>query len=179
MGFLVIDRYLERPRRRFSYRRWRERARLRGRLMDEALAYRVEDDLLLVKPLTYMNRSGVAVRGIVKRFELRLEDCLIVYDDFDIPWGRLRAKAQGGSGGHKGMASIIEELGSAEIPRLRIGIRGEGFQENLTDYVLGGFTPGELGELDQILNRAVGAIDIFYENGIERMMEEVNRPEPT
>jgi len=131
--------------------------------------------LLLVKPLTYMNRSGLAVREIVERFKLNPEDCLIIYDDFDIPLGKLRARAKGGPGGHKGLESIIEELGTEEIPRLRIGIGREGFHGDLTAYVLGHLTPAELEVLDQVLERAVEAIDLFYEEGIDVMIQEVNR----
>jgi len=180
LGFMVIDHYLERLRRqahRGLFARWWRQTRLRGRSIDQALVYRVKDDLLLVKPLTWMNRSGLAVRGIVERFDLEPEDCLIIYDDFDIPLGRLRARARGGPGGHRGLKSIIEELGTEEVPRLRIGIRKENFRGDLTDYVLGRFTPEELEKIGQALDRAVEAINIFYEEGIEQMMNEINRAE--
>jgi len=198
LGFLVIDHYLKRlrpssslrellyPNKRYGHQ---SRARLRGRRVDQALVYRVEEDLLLVKPLTYMNRSGLAVREIAERFKLKLENCLIVHDDFDIPLGKLRARARGGPGGHKGLGSIIAELGTAQVPRLRIGIGREdlypkdGHRQGellvpvvwVTDYVLGRFTPEELAVLERVLERAVEAIDLFYEGGIEQVMEEVNR----
>jgi len=178
LGFMAVDRYLARLRGQPSrglLAGWRERARFRSRRVDQALVYRAKEGLLLVKPLTYMNRSGLAVREIVERFKLRPEDCLIVYDDFAIPLGGMRARARGGSGGHKGMESIIAELGTEEIPRLRLGIGREGLRGELTDYVLGRFTPEELEIIEQVLERAAGAIDLFYEEGIERMMNEVNR----
>jgi len=181
LGFMVIDRYLERLRGQApqgAFAGWWRRVRLRGRSISRTLVYRVKDDLLLVKPLTWMNRSGVAVREIVERFELEPQDCLIIYDDFDIPLGRLRARARGGPGGHRGLGSIIEELGTEEVPRLRIGIRKENFRGDLTTYVLGRFTPEELEVLEGVLDRAVGAINIFYEEGIEQMMNEINRVEP-
>lgn len=169
---MVIDRYLERLRgERGPLARWR----LRPRRVGQALVYRAEGDLLLVKPLVYMNRSGLAVRGIVERFGLEPSDCLIIYDDFDIPLGQLRARARGSSGGHKGLESAIAELGTEEVPRLRIGIGKEGLHGDLTDYVLGRFTPEELIVIDHVLQRAVAAIDLFYEEGIERMMNEINR----
>jgi PTH1 family peptidyl-tRNA hydrolase len=174
LGCIVIDRYLKRLRGKLL-RGLLARMRLRPRRVDHALVYRAKEDLLLVKPLTYMNKSGLAVREIIERFKLKPEDCLIVYDDFDIPLGRLRARAKGGPGNHKGLKSIIEELGSEEIPRLRIGIGKEGFCGDLTDYVLGRLTPEELEVLEGVLERAVAAIDLFYEKGIEKMMQEINR----
>ncbi|MFQ6117302.1 MAG: aminoacyl-tRNA hydrolase, partial [Candidatus Bipolaricaulia bacterium] len=177
LGFMAVDRYLARlrGRPRGLLAGWRERARLRSRRSDRALVYRAKEGLLLVKPLTYMNRSGLAVRETVERFGLEPADCLIVYDDFDIPLGELRARARGGPGGHRGMESIIAELGTEEIPRLRIGIGREGFEGELTAYVLGRFTPEELEIIEQVLDRAVEAIDLFYEEGIDQMMNEVNR----
>lgn len=182
LGFLAVDHYLERLRegrpnsgrllqRLRGWRRWR------GRVLDQARVYHPKEDLLLVKPLTYMNKSGLAVVRLVQRFELSLEDCLIVYDDFALPWGRLRLRAKGGSGGHGGLESIIAELGTEAIPRLRIGIGREGVEGDLTPYVLGRFTPEELRDLPRILDRAAGAIDLFYRLGIGRAMEEVNRAE--
>jgi PTH1 family peptidyl-tRNA hydrolase len=182
LGFLVIDRYRRRRHRESCagpfVRRWRAKRELRGRPLDQARVYRIQEDLLLVKPRIYMNRSGLAVRAIVRRFELRLEDCLIVCDDLALPWGRLRARAKGSAGGHGGLASIIAELGTEEIPRLRIGIGREGVRGDLAPHVLGRFTPVELRELDGILDRAAGAIDLFVEGGIARVMDSVNRAEP-
>lgn len=177
LGFLVIERYLERQRAQPCFSGFLNRVRLRGRRLDQALVYRVKDDLLLVKPLTYMNRSGLAVKEIVRRFGLRLEDCLVVCDDLALPWGRLRLRAKGGAGSHRGLASIIAELGTEEIPRLRIGIGREGLQGDLTSYVLGRFTPEELAQLEPVLERVAGAIDLFYEQSIERLMGEINRTE--
>ena len=177
LGFLVIERYLERQRAQPCFSGFLNRVRLRGRRLDQALVYRVKDDLLLVKPLTYMNRSGLAVKEIVRRFGLRLEDCLVVCDDLALPWGRLRLRAKGGAGSHRGLASISAELGTEEIPRLRIGIGREGLQGDLTSYVLGRFTPEELAQLEPVLERVAGAIDLFYEQSIERLMGEINRTE--
>ena len=177
LGFLVIDRYLERLRPQASLPRLLSSVRLRGRRLGPALVYRVKGDLLLVKPLTYMNNSDLAVKAIISRFGLRLDDSLVVCDDLALPWGRLRLRAKGGAGGHGGLASIIAELGTEGIPRLRIGVGREGVQGDLTPYVLGRFTPEELLELDAILDRAARAIEIFAEGGIARAMSEVNRAE--
>ncbi|MCR4405253.1 MAG: aminoacyl-tRNA hydrolase [Candidatus Acetothermia bacterium] len=177
LGFLAIDRYLERLRAQASFPRLFGRLRLRGRRLDRALVYRGKGDLLLVKPLTYMNHSGLAVKAIISRFGLRLEDSLVVCDDVALPWGRLRARAKGGAGGHGGLASIIAELGTEEFPRLRIGIGKEGLQGDLAPYVLGRLTPEELARLEPVLARVARAIDLFHEGGIEPVMNEVNREE--
>jgi PTH1 family peptidyl-tRNA hydrolase len=166
LGFMVIDRYLDGLQASCPVQ-WAGRASV----------YRVNEDLLLVKPLTYMNRSGLAVSEIVKQFRLDLEDCLIIYDDCDIPMGELRARTGGGAGGHRGMESIIEELGTEEIPRLRVGIGKEGLQGDLSDYVLSSFTVEELEGLGRTLDRAAAAIPLFHKGGVKRMMDELSRPE--
>ncbi|MGQ9734794.1 MAG: aminoacyl-tRNA hydrolase, partial [Candidatus Bipolaricaulia bacterium] len=166
LGFLAIDRYLAglRPAGQGWFRRWWSGwSLLRARKVDQALVYRPKGDLLLVKPLTYMNRSGLAVKELLTRFPLEVSDCLVICDDVRLPLGRLRARARGGSGGHGGLASIIAELGTEEIPRLRIGIGREGLRGDLVPYVLGRLTSGELARLEPVLERVAGAIDLFYE----------------
>lgn len=178
LGFLVIDRYLELLRPQAFLPRLLSSGRLRGRRLDRALVYGAKADLLLVKPLTYMNNSGLAVKELLARFLLEVSDCLVICDDVRLPLGRLRARARGGSGGHGGLASIIAELGTEEIPRLRIGIGREGLPEDLTSYVLGRLTPEEKARLEPVLGRVARAIDLFYAQGIDRLMGEINRPEP-
>jgi len=183
LGFLAIDRYLEELRRRapppsplqalLSREARLARARLRGRRLDEALIWRPKEDLLLVKPLTWMNRSGLAVREVVERFGLELGDCLIIYDDLSLPLGELRARAKGSAGGHRGMGSVIEELGTEEVPRLRIGIGKPNWQGDLTAYVLGEFTPEEWPIIERALTRAARAIEVFREQGLERLISTV------
>lgn len=180
LGFLAIDYYLAQfcPAGQGWFRRWwSERTRLRARRVDRALVYRPKGDLLLVKPLTYMNRSGLAVKELLARFPLELSDCLIICDDVRLPLGRLRARARGGHGGHGGLASIIAELGTEEFPRLRIGIGKEGLQGDLAPYVLGRLAPEELARLEPVLGRVARAIDLFYAHGLEPVMNEVNREE--
>lgn len=181
LGFLALDRYLAglRPAGQGWFRRWWGKWSLfRARKVDQALIYCPKRDLLLVKPLTYMNRSGLAVKEVLARFPLEVSDCLVICDDVRLPLGRLRARARGGHGGHGGLASIIAELGTEEFPRLRIGIGKEGLQGDLVPYVLGRLTPEELARLEPVLARVARAIDLFYEQGIDRLMGEINRPEP-
>ncbi len=97
------------------------------------------EQVFLLKPMTYMNLSGVAVKRAFRSLDLGLDDILVIYDDIALPFGRIRLRAQGSAGGHKGMISIIAHLGSLEFPRLRIGIEGEDPRRDLSDYVTGSF----------------------------------------
>lgn len=165
LGFLAVDRYLELSSRKPEPLE-----------CTRALCYRL-GNILIAKPLTYMNLSGLAVLEIRERFHLAPEQFLIVYDDYALPFGVLRVRARGGSGGHHGMESIIEVLGTEEIPRLRLGI-GIGTNQpldDLTAYVLSRFTPEEQKELDGFLTRAAEAIDCFFQKDINAVMNEFNR----
>ncbi len=167
VGFEVVDLY-----------RTIHRVRARGRMQHSALVYSW-DDLLLVKPLTYMNESGRAVRGVLAQHGLSPRDALVVYDDLDLELGRIRLLASGGPGSHKGIGSVLAALGTEDIPRLRIGIETEGRAETGSDYVLDRFTPEEWQTVVPALDRAVEAIDLFRTVGIDAAMTRVNRkPDP-
>src|SRR5579862_8875786 len=107
-------------------------------------------DLLLVKPLTYMNESGIAVRKVLARERAPLSELLVVVDDFALPFGKLRFREGGGPGGHNGLRSIIGELGTEKFSRLRVGI-GEP-DENAVDHVLSQFRRSERQRLDELLD---------------------------
>ena len=130
--------------------------------------------LLIVEPMVYMNVSGIAVKEICQRHSIAPRDCLIVYDDYAIPFGRLRARKSGGAGGHHGMESVILELGTEEIPRLRIGIGRDQPLTDLAEYVLGEFTAKEQTQLPDILSRAADAIECFVQTDIETVMNRFN-----
>ena len=177
LGFLALDRYLARywPRRvrprsqgipfpPLPLPRWR-------RALPEALLCRPTPELVLLKPLTYMNRSGVAIARLLDRFALEPKDCLIVYDDVALPLGELRARARGGAGGHKGMASVIEALGTTAIPRLRLGIDGEEKPDDLVRFVLSEFTSEEWPRVEGMLDRAAAALDRFHHGGIAGVLD--------
>ncbi len=141
---------------------------------DFSLVYRVSDTVLLVEPMVYMNVSGIAVQEVCQRYSIAPRDCLIVYDDYAIPFGRLRARKSGSAGGHHGMESVISELGTEEIPRLRIGIGSPQPIRDLTDYVLGEFAEEEQAQLPDILSRAADAIECFVQSDIETVMNRFN-----
>jgi PTH1 family peptidyl-tRNA hydrolase len=129
---------------------------------------------IVAQPQMYMNLSGIPVREIVNWYKINLEDLLVVYDDMDIPFGQLRIRADGSAGGHNGMKSIIQELGTDKFARLRIGIgRGQGAN---TAHVLSRFTTDEATAIEQSITDAVDAILLWSDRGIIDAMNIVNRP---
>ncbi len=129
--------------------------------------------VLLVKPQTYMNLSGPAVRQVADYYHVAPPDVLAVVDDAALPLGRLRARRGGSAGGHNGLKSLIQHLGS-EFPRLRIGVgRGESGVD-LADYVTGRFPPPVNAEVEAAVLRAADAAEMFISDGIERVMNTFN-----
>ncbi|MFI5333749.1 MAG: aminoacyl-tRNA hydrolase [Chlamydiales bacterium] len=127
--------------------------------------------VFLLLPLTYMNSSGEAIRACKEYFDIKLSDLLVICDDAALPFGKLRFRAKGSSGGHNGLQSIAEHLGTTEYPRLRIGIGQEG---ELADYVLGKFTPEETKALPEVAETVGSAIDKWLSSGIEGAMRAFN-----
>jgi PTH1 family peptidyl-tRNA hydrolase len=129
-------------------------------------------DLTLAKPLTFMNESGLAVRKILKRENAPLVDLLVVADDFALPFGKLRFREGGGPGGHNGLGSIIDELGTEKFSRLRIGI-GEP-DRNAIDHVLSTFAPDERQRLDELLDEAADAVEAWAREGTNKAANRFN-----
>lgn len=128
--------------------------------------------VLLVKPLTYMNLSGKAVQPLLHWYKAELSNLIVVYDDMDLPVGTLRLRAEGGSGGHKGLTNIIERLASREFARLRLGIgRPDG---EAIDWVLGTFGPEEKEIVAEMVTRAADALECWNAQGIVKAMNEYN-----
>jgi PTH1 family peptidyl-tRNA hydrolase len=134
------------------------------------------DEVVVAKPRTFMNASGESVHLLVKKFEISLHDLLVVHDDIDLPLGKIRLRQGGGSGGHKGMDSIIACLGSQDFPRIRIGIgRPEGEEEEETvAHVLGAFSAQESKIIDETIPKVVEALRCFLIEGIEAAMNKYN-----
>lgn len=131
-------------------------------------------DHLVVFPQTFMNLSGRAVAAVVQAFTLKPEALLIVYDDVALPFGRLRLRPGGGAGGHNGMASVLEALGTRAVPRLRLGIGDDVPADDLVGYVLAPFTPEEEKRLPDFLIRAARAIDYCVRQGLTAAMNRFN-----
>lgn len=137
--------------------------------------------VLVAKPLTFMNLSGDAVRLLLNAYAESPQDLIVVYDDIDLPLGKLRIRQNGSSGTHNGMRSIVGRLASENFPRLRFGVKGPGYseQDRLRDYVLDEFDATEQEALQQSIGRAVDALVLFARGDLRRAMNEFNRePEP-
>jgi peptidyl-tRNA hydrolase, PTH1 family len=135
-------------------------------------------DGYIVKPLTFMNLSGDAVSQFARYFGVAAADTLIVVDEAQLPFGRLRARARGSAGGHNGLKSVIERLGTQEFPRLRLGVGRGDSRRDLADHVLSKFEPGERAELETFIARAADAAEMFAVDGIGKVMNTYN-PEVT
>jgi PTH1 family peptidyl-tRNA hydrolase len=131
------------------------------------------EKIVLVKPQTYMNLSGVAVRKFVDFYNLKLDDLLVIYDDVDFEVGKFKIKRGGSSGGHNGINNVIENLKTNEINRIRIGISKN--EIPLIDYVLGKFSKEEDEKINSILETISNIIDDFSVNNINKLMEKYNR----
>ena len=139
-------------------------------------------EVLLVKPRTFVNLSGRAVAALMRRYDVAPLDVLVVCDDLDLPLGALRVRAGGSHGGHKGVKSIVEAIGSQDFPRIRIGIgrpqvAGEPTYEpeEVAEYVLAPVTAGERRLLDEAVARAAVAVAVILTEGIEAAMSRFNR----
>ena len=168
-GFWVLDRVAARHGLRFSERDYKSQI-ARGSIDGERV--------VLLKPQTYMNLSGEAV-GRARR-DLRLDPAqvLVVYDEADLPLGRIRVREGGGSGGHNGMESVIGALGGKGFPRVRIGIGRPGTGKIPIDYLLEGLHPEERKELDDAIERAADAVETVLTEGVRAAMNRFNSPDP-
>ena len=132
------------------------------------------NDIALVKPTTYMNNSGVAVADYCRYFQNTPEELLVVYDDIDLPLGTLRFKPNGGSGGHKGMESIIYQLESEDFNRLRIGISAENEMGPSERYVLSPFPKDWKEKINEMIEKACDGIDYFLTHDMKETMNKFN-----
>ncbi len=127
------------------------------------------EKIILLKPQTFMNLSGEAVIEIVRFYKLKIEDIIIIYDDLDMEFGKMRIKDSSSSGGHNGIKNIINHLGTQDFMRIKIGINNPN-KRDVKTFVLSRFSKDELGQLDQILNKVSSACDYFInEDSIEQM----------
>ncbi|MGI6777323.1 MAG: aminoacyl-tRNA hydrolase [Acetivibrionales bacterium] len=133
------------------------------------------DKVILVKPQTYMNLSGDSIREIIEWYKTPVENLIIIYDDIDLPLGKLRIRPKGSSGTHNGMKSVIYQLQSDEFPRVRIGIGSPPENYDMVDYVIGRFTDEERNTIDKMVKLAAEAVEEIIKAGIDPAMNKYNR----
>jgi PTH1 family peptidyl-tRNA hydrolase len=129
-----------------------------------------EIPLMLVKPLAFMNRSGESLRLLRSKYGFEAEDLIVVLDDLNLPFGRLRIRERGSAGGHRGLESVLEVMGTDEIFRLRLGIGEERMPEDKAPFVLSDFSRERLPELEEMIGKACGAVRSIVRDGVTKAM---------
>lgn len=163
-GFMVADTLADEAGVQFESRRYGDMARIRVK----------NCELIVLKPSTFMNLSGVAVRYWMNKEKLPLENLLVVVDDMALPFGSLRLRKQGSDAGHNGLKNIADQLGTRNYARLRFGIGNDFPRGGQVDYVLGKFSPEEMTEMPRILRKAAEAVKSFCLSGIDFAMTHFN-----
>ena len=166
LGFMLIDRLLTTANGR------RFRSESSAKIAEVELA---GQRVLLVKPQTYMNLSGDAVRPLLERYaDGKPAELLVASDDVALPFGMIRVRARGSAGGQKGLKSIIERLGTQEFARVRLGVKPDHPLDDLSRYVLSPIRNRDREQLDETLDRAVEAVTVILSEGVERAMARFN-----
>ncbi len=164
IGFMIADRFARAHEVDFA------RKRFNAQIAEGDLS---GQRILLVKPQTFMNLSGDAVGKLFAFYKIAPHDLLVIYDDLDLPLGKMRLRSRGSAGGHHGMESIIARIGTSDFPRLRVGI-GRPDPDADIDHVLGSFDVAERAMMDETFARAVDAIDTWLADGITVAMNRFN-----
>jgi len=172
VGFLCLDHYAEAKGVKFTRTAWQSRI---------ATFDHGGRNVVLAKPRTFMNLSGGAAQALVHSLRIPVERLLVVYDDVDLPPGRVRVRPSGGAGGHNGMRSIISNLGSDHFPRVRVGIGRPGgmnaramLDDALIEYVLGAFSQEEEAIIDEAIGRVNDVLDCIIMEGVDAAMNGFN-----
>ncbi|MFA6172788.1 MAG: aminoacyl-tRNA hydrolase [Kiritimatiellales bacterium] len=167
IGFLVLDELAARQNISFRRNWWLPQQTANGLIGREKVR--------LVKPQTFMNRSGRTVGPVLRKEGGKTGDLLVVFDDVALGWGQLRVRAQGSAGGHNGVQSILEALGDGAFGRIRIGIGPKPDSVPLSNYVLGPFSDAERQSLKDVVSRAADAVEMVCTAGVEQAMNCFNR----
>ncbi|HUK53259.1 MAG TPA: aminoacyl-tRNA hydrolase [Candidatus Binatia bacterium] len=166
LGFLTLDLVAERAGIRV------ERPEAKSHIGRGRIG---EHEVVLAKPLTFMNLSGIAVRDLAARYEVAPERVLVVVDDVALPWGSLRIRERGSAGGHNGLKSVIGALGTDEFVRLRLGIQPDHPVGDLGAYVLHPMRKVELEAAAELVEKAADAVECVVRDGVRRAMNQFNR----
>ena len=165
MGFMLVDRYLQ-------YKNITDKFKEKFNAMYIETTINNEK-VIFIKPMTYMNNSGIAVRAFVDFYKLNSEDVLVISDDLDLDLGKFRLRRNGSSGGHNGLKSIISHLGTDNFKRLRIGISND--KDDVINYVLSKFSKKELNEIDTMFDTLVDVLDDYFVMDFTSLMSKYNR----
>jgi PTH1 family peptidyl-tRNA hydrolase len=165
VGFMAVDELAK----KLGIHSWKKR--------NQALVaeYRGKEPIVLVKPQTFMNLSGVAVGELARWYKVAVEDIIVIFDDMDLPIGRLRMRLKGGSGGHKGIESLLTHLPKDNFPRIRIGIDRPQTGWQVVDHVLSNFTKEEQPLLKEAIIKAAEAAECVVEKGMDKAMNIHNK----
>lgn len=162
LGFMAVDRLLElSPPKREDF-------------LHNAMLFETEKFGLICKPMTYMNNSGKPLLVLSREFELQPEEILVLYDDFALQLGLIRIRMRGSSGGHNGLQSIIDHLGTTKVPRIRMGIQTEEM-ESWSDFVLENFRTKEKKVVAEMIDLCSDAVEVILEHGIATAMNRFNK----
>jgi len=176
VGFEVVDELAKRASIGFESAP-AEAIMARWRGGDGAPGFSRADDVLLVKPMTFMNLSGQAIGELLRYFKIDLPDLLVVVDEAQLPLGKLRARMRGSAGGHNGLKNVIAHLGE-EFSRLRMGVGRGDSRRDLADHVLAKFDKDEGADVERMIMRAADAADTFITSGIAAVMNQYNGGDP-
>ncbi|MGQ9706932.1 MAG: aminoacyl-tRNA hydrolase [bacterium] len=169
IGFIVVDAFARKIGTNFASSLFTI-----GKAYTKAEGMYRGERVLIIKPLTYMNLSGIAIKEVLKKEDIQFDKMLIIMDDFNIPFGKMRLRKKGSAGGHKGLSSIIDYIKKNDIPRLRIGIGPVPDEIDPIYFVLSPFSERELDMLDGIVNRAVECVEFVIENGYDKAIARFN-----
>ncbi|MCG8616336.1 MAG: aminoacyl-tRNA hydrolase [Desulfobacterales bacterium] len=165
IGFQVVDALASRLGKSLDKNKFDAdftRARVRGK------------DLFLVKPMSYMNRSGIPIQRLASYYKIDMGDIIVIHDDMDLEFGKIKIVRGRGHGGHNGIRSIIDSFGRKECIRIRVGVGHPGSRGDVTGHVLGKFSPEEQSGLDDLVDNSVDACIAILENGVVKAMNKVN-----
>ncbi len=167
IGYMVVEELARRQGAEFRKMFWFPARQAQCRIG--------EHEVRLIEPTTFMNRSGKAVWGAMKKWRVGPESTVVVYDDVDLELGGVRVRAKGSGGSHNGMKSVLEWLQTNAFPRVRVGIGPKPEHEDMIGFVLGPFSQEEHLKLEKVVERAADAVESIFSIGTERTMNEFNR----
>ncbi|UCE24028.1 MAG: aminoacyl-tRNA hydrolase [Candidatus Zixiibacteriota bacterium] len=166
LGFRVVEKLIE---------KYRLKLQLGTDQFDWAEKITGSGKIILAMPKTYMNRSGIVARALLQQYDLDLNRLIVLVDDFNLRLGQIRIRGSGSDGGHKGLASIVQEVGTQDFPRLRMGIGPRPENTGKTEFVLGDFEPHEKETVEEMIATASEAVVHYIEHGLEEAMSLYNR----